>query len=100
MRKLILAISISTFATLAHADQLQVPVSQQGSNALQTPQQGSSQQLVLSQYGEPLKRHASVGRPPITRWDYQDFSVYFEHSTVINSVKHHSPQTAKTGESL
>lgn len=30
-----------------------------------------------------------IGPPPITRWDYTGFSVYFEYSTVINSVKNH-----------
>ena len=101
MRKLILATGIfcATLSSVAQAEQIQVPISQQGNSQIQAPQRGNSQQLVLSQYGEPVQRHASVGQPPITRWDYQDFSVYFEHQTVINSVKRHNPKTGISNES-
>ena len=34
----------------------------------------------------PRQKHGAVGEPPITRWDYPGFSVYFEHETVIHSV--------------
>ena len=39
--------------------------------------------------GAPSRRHAAVGQPPITRWDYPGFSVYFEYDKVINSVRQH-----------
>ena len=42
----------------------------------------------------PTTEHPSVGNPPITRWDYREFSVYFEHTHVINSVRHHQPGAA------
>ena len=29
---------------------------------------------------------AAVGQPPITRWDYPGFSVYFEHDRVLHTV--------------
>jgi hypothetical protein len=29
-----------------------------------------------------------VGQPPITRWDYASYSVYFEYDRVIDSVRH------------
>ncbi|SRR5690554_4906982 len=94
MRKLIFAVATAclSISLQVSAQQIRIPVSQQGQAQLQTPKQGSSQQAVLASYGEPLKRHQSIGNPPITRWDYQDFSVYFEYKTVINSVKHHQPQ--------
>jgi len=31
-------------------------------------------------------RHPTVGKPPITRWDYPSFSVFFEHDRVIHAV--------------
>lgn len=37
------------------------------------------------------EEHLAVGQPPITRWDYRSFSVYFEYDHVINSVLHHQP---------
>ncbi len=50
------------------------------------PSRGSTMDTVRSQFGEPEKAHAAVGQPPITRWEYAAFSVYFEHSHVINTV--------------
>lgn len=50
------------------------------------PQKGMSKNQVTVQFGEPLLKHASVGTPPITRWDYQNFTVYFEYNHVITSV--------------
>ena len=52
---------------------------------------GMSMTAVESTYGAPSQRHAAVGgsvveQPPITRWDYPAFSVYFEHERVIHAV--------------
>lgn len=91
MRRLIFALGLAS-ATLtgqAMAEQLQVPISQQGDASLQIPTTGQSLSSVLQRYGEPVKRHQAVGKPPITRWEYNDFTVYFEYQTVINSVRHH-----------
>lgn len=50
------------------------------------PNRGSTMATVQSRFGEPTERHATVGNPPITRWDYPRFSVYFEHDRVLHSV--------------
>jgi hypothetical protein len=50
------------------------------------PNRGSTMATVQSRYGEPFSRHAAVGDPPITRWDYPQFSVYFEHDRVLHTV--------------
>lgn len=50
------------------------------------PDRGSSMATVQSRYGEPTNRHATVGDPPITRWDYPQFAVYFEHDRVLHAV--------------
>ena len=78
----------------AYADTLQIPIGQQGGSALQLPQFGESQRAVLERFGLADEEHPSVGNPPITRWDYREFSVYFEHKHVINSVRHHQPGAA------
>ena len=54
--------------------------------AVQTPSRGSSMDAVRSRYGEPDEIHAAVGEPPITRWMYPEFTVYFEHEHVIHAV--------------
>jgi hypothetical protein len=55
------------------------------------PRAGMSMTAVESAYGSPSQRHAPVGgavaeQPPITRWDYPSFSVYFERDRVIHAV--------------
>jgi hypothetical protein len=50
------------------------------------PNRGSTMATVQGRYGEPSSRHAAVGDPPITRWDYPQFSVYFEHDRVLHTV--------------
>jgi hypothetical protein len=50
------------------------------------PRSGMSMAAVESTYGNPADRRAAVGEPPITRWDYPQFSVYFEHDKVIHAV--------------
>lgn len=75
------------------ADTLRIPLGQQGNGyPMSTPQLGQDMNSVLRTWGEPLKRHAAVGQPPISRWDYLEFSVYFEHSHVISSVRQHHRQ--------
>jgi hypothetical protein len=50
------------------------------------PNRGSTMATVQGRYGEPSNRHATVGEPPITRWDYPQFSVYFENDRVLHTV--------------
>ncbi len=50
------------------------------------PNRGSSMAAVQGRYGEPTNRHSAVGNPPITRWDYPQFAVYFEHDRVLHAV--------------
>lgn len=52
------------------------------------PYHGQSMQQVESTFGEPMNRTQAVGDPPITRWHYAGFTVYFEHDKVIHSVTH------------
>jgi hypothetical protein len=50
------------------------------------PANGMTKEAVRESYGDPAQRHAPVGDPPITRWVYDEYSVYFEHDLVIESV--------------
>jgi len=51
---------------------------------------------VLERFGLADEEHPAVGKPPITRWDYREFSVYFEYDHVIDSVRHLQPRTTAT----
>ena len=59
--------------------------------ASEHPHRGSSMATVQSRYGEPTTRHSAVGDPPITRWDYPQFAVYFENDLVLHAVLVRNP---------
>jgi hypothetical protein len=54
--------------------------------AVDRPVRGSTMKAVESRFGAPANKHAAVGKPPITRWDYPGFSVFFENDRVIHAV--------------
>jgi len=95
MKKMFAAILFCSSCTLTpvalHADTLIIPIGQQAGDHQSLPPRGASTTEVLRQRGEPVRRHAPVGQPPISRWEYGDFSVYFEHDRVIHSVRQHRP---------
>ena len=51
------------------------------------PNRGMSMETVESRWGAPAAKHGAVGEPPISRWEYPGFVVYFEYSSVIHTVK-------------
>lgn len=53
---------------------------------LDLPQRGTHATTVLKRFGEPLTRHSPIGQPPISRWDYPGFSVFFEYELALHSV--------------
>jgi hypothetical protein len=44
---------------------------------------------VESVWGQPQSKQSAVGDPPISRWEYSDFIVYFEYQRVIHAVQKH-----------
>ncbi|HNR23455.1 MAG TPA: hypothetical protein PKL49_10575 [Steroidobacteraceae bacterium] len=54
--------------------------------SVERPSRGSTMSTVEQRFGAPNAKHAAVGQPPITRWDYAGFSVFFEHDRVIHAV--------------
>jgi hypothetical protein len=67
--------------TLVINDQLAVRDS-----TVERPKRGSTMTDVEKHFGAPIEKHPTVGQPPITRWDYAGFSVFFEHDRVIHAV--------------
>lgn len=55
--------------------------------ATERPTRGLSMASVEARWGAPVSRSEAVGQPPITRWEYPAFFVYFEHQHVIDSVR-------------
>ena len=88
MRTLLLTaaalIGFSLASVATHADIVTIPIGTQ--HQAHWPQRGDREQSVLRRHGQPLQQHEAIGSPPITRWDYGDFAVYFEQRAVIHSV--------------
>ena len=82
-----LALLLTLVATPLYAETLvvgdQVQVKPPG---MEVPARGSTMAQVEAKFGAPRERHAAVGKPPITRWDYSGLSVYFESDRVIHAV--------------
>jgi hypothetical protein len=51
-----------------------------------TPARGMTMDQVASKFGAPATKVPAVGKPPISRWEYPGFVVYFEADRVIHSV--------------
>ena len=51
-----------------------------------TPARGMTMDQVASKFGAPVTKVPAVGKPPISRWEYPGFVVYFEGEHVIHSV--------------
>jgi len=50
------------------------------------PRSGMTAASVESRFGAPEAKVAPVGDPPIARWEYKDFVVFFEYDRVIHTV--------------
>ena len=80
------ALTTALAAGTAHA--------QTGDSATQASVHGLTQSQVIARFGKPEKRHPAVPAhgehptPPIIRWDYSDFSVYFEKDIALHRVDH------------
>jgi len=59
-----------------------------------TPTRGMTMTQVASKFGDPVNKVPAVGNPPIARWEYPGFVVFFEHDHVIHSVVKSSETSA------
>jgi hypothetical protein len=50
------------------------------------PSRGMTMSQVANKFGAPVSKIPAVGTPPISRWEYPGFVVYFEADHVIHSV--------------
>lgn len=69
------------------AEAVSVPATQPPLSA-NVPHRGMSMAQVRRTWGSPTSQLGAVGEPPITRWIYDGFTVYFEHRAVIHAVRH------------
>jgi hypothetical protein len=72
---------------IAQADVLLIEEVRQ-SDRMDLPTNGMSKDAVQARYGGPADKLAAIGDPPITRWNYDNWSVYFEYDLVLFTVLH------------
>jgi hypothetical protein len=96
LSQLILAACISLAALSANADTLLIDAITEAPpndpSGLLRPSSGQSMEMVRARFGEPKQKLTPVGEPPITRWVYAKFTVYFEYNFVVNSAVHLGPK--------
>ncbi|MFT6259845.1 MAG: hypothetical protein ACJAYK_001631 [Crocinitomicaceae bacterium] len=63
-----------------------IPLKDKPQSTIKRPVRQNTQSTVLHNFGQPLKKYPAKGKPPISRWDYAKFTVYFESGYVIHSV--------------
>jgi hypothetical protein len=70
----------------AYAQTLQMADAPAAQASASTPSRGMSMAQVEAHYGTPSEKLAAVGDPPISRWVYPNFQVFFEGHHVIHAV--------------
>ena len=76
-----------TLSVPALAETVRIPIGEQSAVATANkPRTGITKTKVEAEFGEPLVKNGAVGDPPISSWEYPDFTVYFEYDHVIHSV--------------
>ncbi|MFA5627914.1 MAG: hypothetical protein WCX90_05295 [Thiohalomonadaceae bacterium] len=89
----LVAAILTMVSTVAYSDVVEIPASSteqlvqdnaSSNNAL--PARGQHMKQVELHFGTPTNKLPAVGEPPITRWVYPGYTVYFEHQHVIHSV--------------
>jgi hypothetical protein len=81
-----IGLACATGAMVSSAQTLQMADPPAARPAVATPARGTSMAEVEARYGAPSQRFDAIGQPPITRWVYPSFVVYFEHSHVVHAV--------------
>jgi hypothetical protein len=76
---------LAAFGAMANAQTANMSGATAASDAGR-PTRGMTQASVESRYGSPISIEAAVGEPPISRWVYADFVVFFEYDRVIHAV--------------
>ena len=90
MTRMVLPLTIALAALASPFANLQADVllieEVRTAEGMNLPANGMSQADVRARFGDPAKAYAPVGEPPITRWDYASWSVYFEYDKTISAV--------------
>ena len=98
MKALTLSLALAAGVLLQAPAQAETLLVERARSEVQAmPARGQSMSQVESRFGAPRVKHAAISgpnsrrsNPPITRWDYAGFSVYFEYQHVVDAVANRS----------
>jgi len=86
MLPVFIAVSFSMASPL-QAETLEMPAATEAPGySVNLPGRGMTMEQVEEKFGPPMEKLPEVGDPPIIRWIYPSYTVYFEYQYVINSV--------------
>ena len=96
-----LLLTILMAATSAQADTFDVRQNAAAGSRGNLPQRGLTMAQVEQRYGAPVDKMPTAGgdaprHPPINRWRYNGYTVYFERNRVIHSVVDDAAQPPRT----
>lgn len=87
MTRMVLALMLALSVSTAWADVLLIEEVRQA-DRMELPENGQAMDAVEARYGAPQNKRGPVGDPPITQWQYERWSVYFEYDKVLFTVLH------------
>lgn len=61
-------------------------VDQEQASATERPARGMTMDSVTARWGQPTAKVDAIGQPPISRWEYPGFTVFFEYRHVVHAV--------------
>lgn len=87
MTRIVLAFMLTFAFQAVSADVLIIDEVRQA-DRMELPKNGLDKATVEKKFGTPAQKKPAVGDPPISSWDYDTYSVYFEHDLVLFTVLH------------
>lgn len=86
MRRILTLLALCAAASASADTLLLQGISIEAASADQRPRRGMSMENVEARYGAPASRIGAIGEPPISRWEYPGFIVYFEYNHVVHAA--------------
>lgn len=87
MTRIALTLALVFGVQMAIADVLVIDEVRQ-SDTMNLPKNGTTKAATEARFGAPVNKLPAVGDPPITRWEYATYNVFFEYDLVLFSVLH------------
>ena len=84
--QLALLIAGLSLTSTIQADKLSVHLADKVQQQIDTPKNGQRMAQIEQNFGAPSEKKSPIGEPPISRWVYPSFIVYFENDIVLHTV--------------